>query len=254
MKITAADSQYCRRMGDRIARIGSWIAMCLSRGPRSPLGEGDVAALVDEMGESSYAGGTYVFRRGDPTARIHVVRTGTIALTREIGGRSVTVQVLRPGDVFGDVPAFLGEPEVFDARAIDDCTVLSLDTPMLFELLQSRPLIARRWFMSLAERMAGLQARLVDLLAGGIEAQLASILLREADATGAVNASQADLAAMLGVQRSSVQRVLKELEVAGLVKLTYRRVVLVDRAGLVSLLAEPGSRQPPAPGDAACGS
>jgi CRP-like cAMP-binding protein len=125
---------------------------------------------------------------------------------------------------------------------------------MLFELLQSRPLIARRWFMSLAERMAGLQARLVDLLAGGIEAQLASILLREADATGAVNASQSDLAPMLGVQRSSVQRVLKELEVAGLVKLTYRRIVLVDRAGLVSLLAEPGSRQPSAPGDAACGS
>jgi CRP-like cAMP-binding protein len=112
---------------------------------------------------------------------------------------------------------------------------------MLFELLQGRPLIARRWFVSLAERMAGLQARLVDLHAGGIEAQLASILLREADDTGTVNASQANLAAMLGAQR-----VFKELEVAGLVELTYRRIVLLDRGGLVSLLAEPNSEPPPA--------
>lgn len=228
-------------MGDRFARFGAWIAMCLSRGPQSPLAPSDVALLAEEMGETYVAGGTYVFRRGDPAAKVHVVRTGTIALSREIRGRRVTVQVLRPGDVFGDVPAFLGEPEVFDARAVDDCTVLSLDTSALFDLLQTRPLIARRWFVSLAERMAGLQTRLIDLLAGGIEAQLASILLREADDGGRVQTSQASLASMLGVQRSSVQRVLKELESAGLVELGYRRIELIDRGGLISLLGETDS-------------
>ncbi len=44
-----------------------------------------------------------------------------------------------------------------DARVVEDCSVLSIETAALFELLQTRPLVARRWFVSLAERMAGLQ-------------------------------------------------------------------------------------------------
>jgi CRP-like cAMP-binding protein len=44
--------------------------------------------------------------------------------------------------VFGDVPAFLGEPEFFDARAARDCTVLSLDADERYHLLQTRLLVA----------------------------------------------------------------------------------------------------------------
>ncbi len=225
-------------MATSFHRFGAWVALCLGRGEKAPLSKNDVELLVDEMGESSYAGGTFLFRRGDAAANVHIVRTGTIELSREVKGRRVMLQVLRPGDVFGDVSAFLGEAEVFDARALEDCTVLSLDTEGLFTLLQTRPLIARRWFVSLAERMAGLQSRLVDLLAGGIEAQLASILLREADDSGRVQITQGTLASLLGVQRSSVQRVLKQLEAAQLVELHYRCIDLVDRQGLLSLLEE----------------
>lgn len=229
-------------MANMVHRFGSWIALCLSRGKDAPLSKSDVELLVDEMGEASYAGGMFVFRHGETAAKVHVVRTGTVELSREVKGRRVTLQILRPGDVFGDVPAFLGEPEVFDARAVEDCTILSLDTEGLFTLLQTRPLIARRWFVSLAERMAGLQNRLIDLLAGGIEAQLASILLREADDSGRVRTTQGTLAGMLGVQRSSVQRVLKQLESAQLIELHYRCIDLVDRGGLVSLLEDPDAK------------
>ena len=217
-------------------RFGAWIALCLSRGRNAPLHRSDVELLVEEMGISSYAGGTFVFRRGEAAAKVHVVRTGTVEISRQIKGRRVTLQILRPGDVFGDVPAFLGETEVFDARAIEDCTVLSLETEDLFTLLQTRPRIARRWFVSLAERMAGLQSRLVDLLAGGLEAQLASILVREADKQHRVRITQATLAGMLGVRRSSVQRVLKQLEAADLIALRYRCIDILDQAALASLM------------------
>ncbi len=200
------------------------------------MGERDVELLVDQVGEQSYAGGTFVFRRGDPAAQIHILRTGTLELSREVNGRQVALQILRPGDVFGDVPAFLGEPEPFDAKAMEDCTVLSLDAASLFTLLQTRPLLAQRWFISMAERMAGLQERLVDLLAGGLEAQLASILLREGSASGDVRLTQDQLAEMLGVARTSVQRVLKSLEASEMVELKYRRIILLDQEALQALI------------------
>ncbi|MCP3990893.1 MAG: Crp/Fnr family transcriptional regulator [Actinomycetia bacterium] len=224
------------RLGGRLSQYGSWIACCLGRGPRAPLSENDVAELANEVGEQAFAGGTFVFRRGDPAARIHVLRSGTIELSRKINGRRVALQILRPGDVFGDVPAFLGEPEPFDAKAIEDCVILSLDTDALFTMLSTRPRVANRWFMSLAERMTGLQHRLIDLLAGSLESQLASILLREAGTEGEVRLTQANLAEMVGAPQSSVQRVLKSLETAGLIALKYRRIELVDAAGLLSLI------------------
>lgn len=223
-------------MRSKLSKYGAWLACCLSRGERSPLRPEDVDLLAAQMGETFYAGGTFVFLQGQPAAKVHVLRTGSIELSRMLQGRRVILQVLQAGDVFGDVPALLGEAEPFDARAIEDSSVLSMDTDALFRMLQTNPRIARRWFISLAERMAGLQQRLVDLLAGGIESQLASILLRGADQNGRVRITQGSLADMLGVQRSSVQRVLKALEAADLVKLQYRRIDLTDPAGLLSLL------------------
>lgn len=142
--------------------------------------------LISEVGEQAYAGGIFVFREGDAAARIHILRSGQVELSRMIGGRRVVLQMLQPGDVFGDVTALLGEPEPFDARAVTDSTLLSLDTTELFRLFATRPRLTHRWMVSLAERMAGLQTRLIDLLAGGLEAQVAAYLLRAGTATGQV--------------------------------------------------------------------
>lgn len=224
------------RVGTRLSQYGTWIACCLSRGRRAPLGESDVDQLVAEFGETLFAGGTFVFRQGDDAAQIHVVRTGSVELSRVINGRRVALQILRPGDVFGDVPAFLGEPEPFDARALEDCAILSLDATSLFKMLQTRPQVARRWIVSLAERMGGLQQRLGDLLAGGLDAQLASVLLRESADGCDVTLTQDQLAEMLGSARTSVQRMLKQLEADGLIELGYRRIAVVDPDGLAGLV------------------
>lgn len=228
---------YVRVVVSRREEYGDWLACCLSRGPLSPLLEKDVALLAEEMGEESYAGGTFVFRQGDPAAKVHILTAGTIELSRVVKGRRATFQILHPGDVFGDVPVFLGEPEPFDARAAEDCTVLALDAEALFTLLSTRPLIARRWFISMADRMSGLQGRVADLLAGGLECQLTSILLRESDDRDRVRITQNALAQLLGVQRSSVQRVLKQLEASELIALRYRSIDLIDRVELELLCA-----------------
>jgi len=152
----------------------------------------------------------------------------------------VALQILRAGDVFGDIPLFVGMDEPFDARALTDTTVLSIDADGLFRLLAERPSLARRWLVSVAGRMAAVQARLVDLLAGGQEAQLASLLAREAE-QGVVRLSQAVLAELIGTRRTSVNRALKKLEARGLVALRYREITVLDPAGLAKVAAGPAT-------------
>jgi CRP-like cAMP-binding protein len=212
----------------------AWIARSLGRGELAPLDEDDIAHLAAELGETRYAGGTFVFREQQAPARVHVVRDGLIELTLAVHGRRVTVQLLRPGDVFGDVPLLLRMQEAFDARAREDSLVLSIGGERLFQLLRDRPGVAQRWLVSLAERMAGIERRLLDLLAGGLDAQVATTLLREG-VSGRVALSQEVLAELLGARRSSVNRVLRALQDRGLVELRYRDIRLLDPQGLAAI-------------------
>jgi CRP-like cAMP-binding protein len=221
-------------MDDLPIRHAAWIARCLGRGELAPLGPGDIDALASELGESRHAGGTTVFRMGDLPGRVYIVRQGAIELTRELHGRRVTLQLLHPGDVFGDIPLIARMPLPFDARAIEDSIVLSIDSVTLGRILEQRPRLAHRWMVSIALRMAKIQARLVDLLTGGLQAQLASLLVREAE-QGRIQLSQQVLAALVGGRRTSVNRVLKDLEARQLIKLRYRQVEILDPAGLASL-------------------
>jgi DNA-binding GntR family transcriptional regulator len=79
--------------------------------------------------------------------------------------------------------------------------------------------------------VAGFWFRVVELLAGGLEAQIASVLVRRAEG-GVLNLSQGNLAELVGHPRTSVNRVLKHLEAEGLVKVRYGQVEILDEAGL----------------------
>lgn len=223
---------------------GAWLACCLGRGALAPVHADDVAVLAEELTERRYAAGTTIFRQGDLPATVHVLRNGAVELSRELNGRRVALQILHPGDVFGDVPLLVRMAEPFDAIALEDSLLLSIDSVRLSRLLERRPRLSYRWLVSVAERMAQVQARLTDLLAGGMEAQVASFLVRHAE-HGRVNLSQAVLAELVGGQRTSVNRVLQGLEARGLVRLHYRQVEIVDEKGLLAVCDGPGTGRSP---------
>jgi CRP-like cAMP-binding protein len=207
--------------------LRQWIACCLGRGRLAPLGAEEIEELAEELGERRIAGGMTVFRAGERPAKIHVVREGTIELTAEIRGRRVSLQVLRPGDMFGDIPLLLQHNEHLDARAIDDSVVLSIDAESVSRLVAERPRFAQRWLVSLAERAMGCHQRLLDLLAGQLDARVASLLLHES-ARNEVKLSQARIADLVGSRRSPVNQILKRFEANGWIELGYRQVRVID--------------------------
>jgi CRP-like cAMP-binding protein len=218
------------------SEVVTWLAGCLGRGDLAPLSCDDLDELAAHLSEERYAGGTAIYQREALPERVHILRSGMVELTRDLGGRDAVVQLLRSGSVFGDVPLFLRTGEPTGARAVDDCVVLSIDSLTLFSLLGRRPMLARRWLVSVAGRMAEMQDRVSDLLAGGLDRQVASWLSREASAEG-VAVSQLTLARLLGARRTSVNQALRRLEGLGLIETGYRRITVVDPDGLTEMLA-----------------
>jgi CRP-like cAMP-binding protein len=211
-----------------------WIARCFGPPELAPLRSDDVEELAALLREERYPAGTTVFRMGEAPTRVGIVRRGAVELSRALNGRRVVLQILHPGDGVGDIGLFLRKTAPYDGVALEDTLLLTFDSVRLHRLLEQRPRLAWRWLLSVSGRTVGYQARLMELLAGGLEAQIASVLLRRAE-QGVVKLSQSSLAELVGGRRTSVNRVLKRLEEQDLLRLRYGQVEILDEAGLALL-------------------
>lgn len=219
------------RVPDAGLREAAWVARCVGRGDTAPLRADDLAALATLLSSRRFADGEVAFSAGSQADGVWIVREGALELSVGSGRRRAVVQVLRPGDVDGDIALLLDRPLAYTARAAHPATCLYLARTDFDRLLETRPAIARRWLSSVAGRLAHSHARILGLLGRSLAAQTAQLLLDEA-VDGQVTFPQRTLAAMLGAQRPSLNKVLKELEAAGLIRIRYAAIEILDPAAL----------------------
>ncbi|WP_019856299.1 cyclic nucleotide-binding domain-containing protein [Actinopolyspora mortivallis] len=212
-------------------RQAAWVARCVGRGDTSPLGSQDVTALAGFLRTRDFARGERLFGSTDDSRGVWIIRRGRIELTAGSGRRRSVVHVLHPGDVDGDIQHLLDMPFPYTGRALDEGTALLLDTDGFERLLAERPAISRRWLSSIAQRLATSQQRVLGLLGRSLPQQVARLLLDEAVA-GQVLLPQRTLAAMIGVQRPSLNKILKDFEHRELITIGYAAIELRDIEGL----------------------
>ena len=210
---------------------GDWVAQRVGRPELAPLGPDDIVELDALLTEERFPPGATIFRVGEAPTRIGIVRSGAVELSCTLNGRRVVVQILRPGDVVGDVGLFLRMTSPYDGVALKDTVILTMDSLEFNRLLDERPRLARRWMVSISSRLLSYHSRVLELLAGSLEAQIASVLLRRAE-KGVVKLSQSNLAELVGGRRTSVNRVLKRLEEQHLIRVRYGHVEITDEIGL----------------------
>jgi CRP/FNR family transcriptional regulator, cAMP and macrophage regulator len=219
------------RPGDMRIREAAWIARCVGRGEVAPLTPADLKALASSVQTRRLRPGAVAFTRGAPPEGVWIVRQGRLELSVGSGRRRAIVHVLRPGDVDGDIQQLLDKPTPYTARALDEATCLFLPREDFERMLASHPGIARRWLSSVAGRLAASHARILGMLGLTLTQQVAALLLDEAiDAV--VPLPQRTIAAMLGVQRPSLNKILKDLERDGLITIRYAAIEINNEQAL----------------------
>ena len=223
---------------DTMAREAAWLARCVGRGEWAPLFDEDIDELGQRLERVHFDPGALIFAQGRSSDAVWVFRSGRVELTRRDGRRRLIVQVVHPGDVDGDIGLILQMPLPYSAHAIDDVEALRLSAEDFEWLIATRPMLARRWLSSVAARLMSAERRLLQLAGRDLKTQLATLLLDEGR-EGSVALPQESLAALLGVRRPSLNKVLRDLERAGVVELSYRCVDIVDPAALARVAGRP---------------
>lgn len=223
-----------------------WFLHCVDDGARPTDGR-DLTRLAVALRERVLPAGTVVLTRGRPSEGVWAVRSGVLELVAGSGRHRVVTGVLQERDLAGDVPLLRNRPARCTVRALTEVHAQFLPAARFRALLEESPRFARLWLSGLAHRYARVQETLAQSVGGSADGRVARLLLRQARG-GTVSATQGTLAAMLGLRRPTLNRVLKEFEREGLLRVGYRKVELLavdrlrDRAWGVD--REEGTRSP----------
>jgi CRP/FNR family cyclic AMP-dependent transcriptional regulator len=198
----------------------------------------DVRALLAISRRRSFAKGEVVFHRDDPGDSLHLIVKGSFAVRIMTPlGDTVTLAVRGRGDNFGEMA--LADP---DSRRSATVAALQQSETMAvyygeFERLRSRhPQIDRVLTAFLVGEIRRQNELLLDALYIPAERRvlrrLAELAGMYADADGVIALTQEELGQIAGASRSTVNRVLRDLEERGTIALTRGKTAIVDRDSL----------------------
>ncbi len=184
------------------------------------------------------ARGRTVFRAGDASDTLFLLKKGRVQIVRETAdGKRLVAAVLGPETFFGEM-ALVGQrfPQASTAEALDDAVVCVMSRHDVERLILAHPKVGLRFLERVGARLAETQAMVEDFAFKPVAARLAGVLLRLAGSAGsdtaAVEVSHQELADMVATYRETVTVTLHDFKARGLVDLGRRSIILLDRTGL----------------------
>lgn len=190
------------------------------------------AAIRHEGRAVSLASGQTAYLEGDASTGLWIVLDGLLRLELAIGAERTALVGLAPaGAVFGRSRTGGAAGRIVSARAARATQALQLSDAAIARIADKDSHVWRALSEAVQNQLDTTLVALAQLLClppvGRIAARL---LLLEQD--GAVSVTQADLAELTGLSRKVVNGHLGELESAGLIRRSYRRIAVINPAAL----------------------
>jgi CRP/FNR family cyclic AMP-dependent transcriptional regulator len=210
----------------------------------SPLFRGLPSATLERIAvlatQKNYRRGEIVFSAGDAGDALFGVVSGRIRISAgNADGREIFLNIMEPGDSFGEIALLDGGTRTATATAIEPSELVSIRREPFFELLEREPKAALELLRLCGERLRWTSGLLEDAAFLDAPARLAKRLLslcelhgEDRDGGRAVRISQEELASFLGVSRQAVNEQLQEWKGKGWVALGRGTVILHDAAAL----------------------
>ncbi len=179
--------------------------------------------------------GETLFVKGDKGDALYGIRRGQIRIeTGTASGDTLTLNVLGPGDLFGEIALFDGQARTADAVASEPSELFVLRRSDFLAYLEKDARVAVRVIELLCQRIRWVSDRMEETALLPFQVRLARRLAILVDDFGMeINISQDRLANYVGVARETVNRQLQIWRRAGVLDLGRGRIMILDREKLM---------------------
>jgi CRP/FNR family transcriptional regulator, cyclic AMP receptor protein len=196
----------------------------------------DLKALAATARLRSYRRGQVVFTRSDPGDTVIVVISGRVKVTiRSADGGELTLVIIHPGGLLGEVGVVDGGPRSADAETLEESQLLLIPHDAVRDVCAHVPAAAQALTNSIAATLRRLTEDIADLVFLDLPRRVAKILLsqpRGDDGAIRFRLSQEELAHQAGSTRQSVNAALRGFERRGWIEMQDRAVTVKQAAAL----------------------
>lgn len=201
---------------------------------------GEIEAIVSVSRLRTLRRGQVVFTTGDPGDTLLVVLSGRVkVVVRSADGSELTLAIVRPGDVLGELSITDGGPRSADAETLDDCRLLFIPRVAIQDICSRVPSVSLALARSLAATLRRLTEETSDLVFLDLPRRVAKVLLAQPrDDEGIIRqrVSQEQLARQIGGSRPSVNVALRDFQRRGWIEMHDRSIAVKEVTALESFV------------------
>jgi CRP-like cAMP-binding protein len=194
--------------------------------------------------------GATIFSKGDPGNSLYAVISGTVKISiSSPDGRNAILNLVGPGEVFGDMAVLDGQPRSADATANTNCEIYVIDRRDFLPFVRSQPALSMKFIELLCERLRRTSDQVEQVILQDLPGRLASALIRlterhKATQGGrAIAITQQEISEMVGMSRESINKQLRAWASRNWVRLEHGAIVVLD-AGPLQEIAGSGTEGP----------
>ncbi len=201
-------------------------------------------ALLGSLTQSStlrqVAKGELLFYQDDLADAVYVVRSGLISIFLGMpDGRELVINVMRPGDVFGEIALFTDQSRSTGAMGREDAEVVSIPKQAFLNTVEEESDLLRRVLEMTALRLRMSSERESALAFLDASARIARVLLsleKQTETRGILEITQEDLSQHVGLTRQTVASTLGKWRRDGWVD-TSRGEITIQNRGVIEHFA-----------------
>ena len=211
------------------------------------LSEAELQAIITVSGRENLGAGETVFTTGSIGDAMYVIETGSLKISRIAPmGKERIIRLLGRGEVIGEMALFDDEPRSADAVTLEETVLIRIPKQEFLQLLEEIPSLAIRFLSVLATRLRRMNEKLEELTFLTARPRVARLLLeitekatseRAEVLTVPLRLTQEEMAALIGITRETVSRILSELQGLGVISIE-ERILHIKELDKLEALAE----------------
>jgi len=138
------------------------------------------ASMFEKFGVT-YQPGDIIFCEYEPGNEFYLLQEGRVKVTKIVSETEKTLDILHPGDIFGEMAILEDQPRSATAIAVERVKVLKFNKANFNMLLQSNPQLAVKLLKIFSNRIYDAKRRLLILTLPDIESKVCDVFLMLAE-------------------------------------------------------------------------
>lgn len=193
-----------------------------------------------------YPKGRMIFCEYEPGNNFYLIQDGRVQITKVVGTIEKAIDILQPGEIFGEMAILEEAPRSASAVALDDVVLLEFNRANFEILMQGNPQIALTLLKTFVKRIYDQRRRFMILTLDDVPARVADVFLMLNEARGQrhteddrreFHVTTNDIAHWAGLNPDAVRGVISQFSNQGRLEVFPDRIVVPNIHDLQRLVS-----------------